>query len=282
VGDAAILAEAAAALGSSVAAARAVAGGDINRAARVELADGRAIFVKHHRDPPEGMFAAEARGLAWLAAGPLRVPRVHAVGARWLALEWLEPGARAADFDVALGRGLAELHAVGAPCFGLDHDNFIAVLPQDNRPAATWDELWIERRLRPLVARAAERGRAGASWFARLERLRARWADVAGPLEPPARLHGDLWSGNVHAAGGAPALIDPAVYGGHREVDLAMLALFGGLGARVVAAYDEARPLAAGWRERLPLWQLYPLLVHTVLFGGGYAAQVEAALAALT
>jgi fructosamine-3-kinase len=282
VTDAAIAHAAAAALGAEVAAARGIAGGDINRALRVELADGRVVFVKHHADPPDGMFAAEARGLAWLAAGPLRVPRVLAVGARWLALEWLEPGARGPGFDAALGRGLAELHAVGAPCFGLDHDNFIAVLPQDNTPAASWDELWIERRLRPLVARAAARGRSGASWFARLDRLRARWGEVAGPPEPPARLHGDLWSGNVHAAGGAPALIDPAVYGGHREVDLAMLALFGGLGPRVVAAYDEARPLAPGWRERLGLWQLYPLLVHTVLFGGGYGAQVEAALAALT
>jgi fructosamine-3-kinase len=259
----------------------AVGGGDINRAMRLELTDGRVVFVKHHADPPAGMFAAEARGLAWLAAaGALRIPAVLAVGERWLALEWLEPGARVADFAARLGRGLATLHAAGAPSFGLDHDNFIAILPQDNRPAPTWAELWIERRLWPLIVRAGARARP--SWLARLDRLRARWREIAGPDEPPARLHGDLWSGNVHAAGGAPALIDPAVYGGHREVDLAMLALFGGLAEATVAAYHEVHPLADGWRDRIPLWQLYPLLVHTVLFGGGYGGQVDAALVALT
>jgi fructosamine-3-kinase len=272
-----------AALGTTATDATPVSGGDINRAMRLALADGRTVFVKHHPDAPTGMFAAEARGLAWLAApDAIRIPRVLAAGDHWLALEWLDAGARARDFAAALGRGLAALHASGAPTFGLDHDNFIAILPQDNTPAATMAELWIERRLRPLVDRAAARGRAHAAWSARLDRLRARWSDIAGPDEPPARLHGDLWSGNVHAADGAPALIDPAVYGGHREIDLAMLALFGGLAPATVAAYHETFPLADGWRDRVPLWQLYPLLVHTVLFGGGYGAQVDAALAALT
>jgi fructosamine-3-kinase len=269
----------AAALGSRAAAQTPLSGGDINRALRLDLADGRAVFVKHHDDPPAGMFAAEARGLAWLTVpdGP-RVPRVLAVGDTWLALEWLD-GVRppASRFAPALGRALAALHAAGAPAFGLDHDNFIAILPQDNRPTATWHELWIERRLRPLVTRADD-----SHWNARLDRLHARWAAIAGPDEPPSRLHGDLWSGNVHAHAGAPAVIDPAVYGGHREVDLAMLALFGGLDDATVAGYHERFPLADGWRDRVPLWQLYPLLVHHVLFGGGYGRRVDAILRALT
>jgi fructosamine-3-kinase len=264
-----------AAIGVAIARASAIGGGDINQAMRVELADGRAIFVKHHDAPPPGMFAAEARGLAWLAEpGAIRVPRVIAAGERWLALEWLEPGARRRDFAAALGRGLAALHRSGAPSFGLDHDNFIATLPQDNRAAPSWSALWLDRRLAPLVERAIADRHGDPRWRGAIDRLRARWQAIAGPDEPPARLHGDLWSGNVHADGGEPAVIDPAVYGGHREVDLAMLALFGGLADATAAAYDEAFPLADGWRERLALWQLYPLLVHAILFGGGYASQV--------
>jgi fructosamine-3-kinase len=274
-----VTAAVAAALGSAAARSTRLSGGDINRALRLDLADGRTIFVKHHDDPPAGMFAAEARGLAWLAVpdGP-HVPRVLAVGDTWLALDWLD-GIRppASRFAPALGRALAALHAAGAPCFGLDHDNFIAVLPQDNRPTATFEELWIERRLRPLVVRSKDAG-----WSSRLDRLHARWADIAGPDEPPSRLHGDLWSGNVHAHASGPAIIDPAVYGGHREVDLAMLALFGGLDDATVAAYHERFPLADGWRDRAAFWQLYPLLVHHVLFGGGYGRRVDAIFRAFT
>jgi fructosamine-3-kinase len=113
------------------------------------------------------------------------------------------------------------------------------------------------------------------------ERLAARLPELAGPAEPPARLHGDLWSGNVITDGrGQPVLIDPAVYGGHREVDLAMLALFGGLSPRVVAAYEARTPLAAGWKTRTRLWQVYPLLVHAILFRGSYVEAAEAAMRA--
>lgn len=266
-------AELAAALGSSVVRTDAVAGGDVSEAARVALADGRVVFVKHHARPPDGMFAAEARGLAWLAeAGALRVPAVIAHGPRFLALEWLAPGAPARDFDDVLGRGLATLHRAGAPTFGLDHDNFLATLPQDNTPSEAWRALWIERRLLPAATIAIARGRGAAWWPDAIARIPD---DALGPAEPPARLHGDLWSGNVHVTGGAPALIDPAVYGGHREVDLAMLALFGTVSGRTRAAYEEVWPLADGWRERVAMWQLYPLLCHAALFGGGYAASAS-------
>ncbi len=262
--------EVAAALGSAVRSMTAISGGDINDAFRVTLADARIVFVKAHTRAPEGMFAAEAAGLEWLRAGPLRVPRVLAVDDRYLALEWL-------DLDrspepAALGRGLAELHRATPPSFGLDAPNFLATVPQDNTPEPDWPTFYVERRLRPLCARA----RLGVD--RQLDALVAR-RDLFGPREPPARLHGDLWGGNLMVdPSGAPCLIDPAVYGGHREVDLAMMQLFGGFAPRVFSAYQEAWPLAPGYEERVPLYQLYFLMVHVNLFGRSYLAQAEHAL----
>jgi fructosamine-3-kinase len=247
-----------------------ISGGDINDAFRARLADGTTVFVKSHDDAPPGMFAAEAHGLDWLRAGPLRVPRVLEVADDHLMLEWLDVSGRP-DPDL-LGRGLAALHRLGASGFGLDRANYLATLPQDNTPEPDWPTFYVERRLRPLVRRA----RLGLD-----RELDALRPDRFGPPEPPARLHGDLWWGNVVAVGGAPVLIDPAVYGGHREIDLAMLALFGGLPERLVAAYDEVYPLAAGWRERIALHQLYPLAAHACLFGGGYGGQVARILTSL-
>ncbi|WP_428262836.1 fructosamine kinase family protein [Haliangium sp.] len=271
------------ALGAPVSARR-LSGGDINDAYAVTLDDGRELFVKTHAAADPRMFPCEARGLAWLAeAEAVRVPAVLAVrgddaGACFLALELLTPGPRRRDFDVELGRGLAALHRTGAPGFGFDEPNFIATLPQDNRPCSTWSQFYAERRLLPQVRRAVDAGRAPKQWIARFDQLCAKLDQLTGPTEPPARLHGDLWGGNLHAApDGAPVLIDPAVYAGHREIDLAMLALFGGVSDRMYDAYHEVWPLAPGWPERVALYQLYPLLVHVNLFGGGYAAQVERA-----
>lgn len=282
--DDALAAAVGAALGAEVAAAQPVHGGSINRALRLAMADGRAAFVKHHPDAPPGVFRAEADGLAWLAeAGALRTPGVLAVaddegGPRFLALEWIAPGAPDPE---AFGRGLAGLHRAGAPGFGWDRDNFIGQLPQRNDPVpGGWPEFYGERRLVPMAEQAVAAGTLDAPILADLERLRARLPDLAGPPEPPARLHGDLWGGNaILAAEGGPAVLDPAVYGGHREVDLAMMRLFGGFPAAAFAAYDEAFPLAPGHADRVDLWQLYPLLVHVVLFGGGYAGQARRALA---
>lgn len=264
----------------AIARAEPIAGGDINEAWRVALASGRRVFVKTHAAPLPGMYAAEADGLAWLAEGPLRVPGVVAAGDAFLALEWLELTGRGRDaaFDERFGCGLAELHALGAPGLGLERDNYLATLPQDNTPAADVSTFWIERRLRPVIARLGD-----ASLLARLDQLADRLAaspDRLGPSERPARLHGDLWWGNVAACGGAPVVFDPAVYGGPREIDLAMLALFGGLPDRLVAAYHEVWPLDPGWRGRLGLWQLYPIAVHAALFGGGYIHQLASGLAA--
>jgi len=277
------------ALGSRVLKARPLAGGDINQAFEVGLADGRAVFVKCNVSAPNDMFVAEARGLAWLAeAKALRVPGVLAAsGANdltpFLALELIRSApSRADNFDERLGRGLAALHRHGAQAFGLDHDNYVGRLPQKNTFGVAWPEFYRVRRLGPQLRAAADAGLAPARMRRDFERLLAQLETLCGPPEPPARLHGDLWGGNMIADDlGEPCLIDPAAYGGHREIDLAMMKLFGGFGPRVFAAYKEAFPLADGYRERVPLYQLYPLMVHVNLFGGGYLAQVEAALARL-
>jgi fructosamine-3-kinase len=278
-----------AALGARVLGARPLSGGDINDAFEVRLADGREVFVKSNIRAPNDMFVAEARGLAWLAdAKALRLPAVLAAsGANdltpFLALELIRAKpTRAPDFDEQLGRGLAALHRHGAPAFGLDHDNYIGRLPQKNTFAATWAEFYRVRRLGPQLRAAADAGLAPARLRSSFERLFAQLESLCGPPEPPARLHGDLWGGNLIAdERGEPCLIDPAVYGGHREIDLAMMKLFGGFAPQVFAAYKEAFPLADGYRERVGLYQLYPLMVHVNLFGGGYLAQLEAALARL-
>jgi fructosamine-3-kinase len=270
-----------AALGSRIVGWDGVGGGDINAAHEARLADGRTVFVKSNDDAPAGMFAAEARGLGWLAeAGALRVPAVLAQSPDFLVLEHLRPGRRRADHDELLGRGLAALHRAGAPGFGLDHDNFIGRLPQSNASLPTWADFYRERRLAPQLRMAVDQGQASPAMRRGFDRLLPRLEALVGPPEPPARLHGDLWGGNAMTdEHGRPCLIDPAVYGGHREVDLAMMRLFGGFSARVFAAYAEAHPLAPGSEARVPLYQLYFLMVHVNLFGGSYVASVEAALA---
>ena len=262
---------------------RPIGGGDINDAFEVTLRSGGRVFVKTNRRAPPTMFEREAEGLGWLAApGALRVPEVLAVSPLFLALELIEPGRPARDHDERLGRGLAALHRAGADGFGWPRDNFIGSLPQDNTGEDDWPTFYARRRLEPQLRMAIEAGRSSRAMQSRLSRLCERLPERVGPAEPPSRLHGDLWGGNCHTASdGAPVLIDPAVYGGHREIDLAMMKLFGGFSERVFEAYDEAWPLAHGWRERVPLYQLYPLLVHVNLFGGSYVGSVERALDAV-
>lgn len=273
-----------AALGAACTSATPVSGGDINDAFEVSLSDGRTVFVKTNDRADPAMFPAEAQGLEWLSkAGALRTPRVLAVSRgeapAFLVLEYLESARRVSDFDERLGRRLADLHRFGAPSFGLDHDNFIGRLSQGNASAPTWAEFYRQRRLQPQLERAAERGFAPRELKVGFERLFARMDDVVGPPEPPARLHGDLWGGNLHVdERGEPCIIDPAAYGGHREIDLAMMRLFGGFSHATFAAYDEAFPLAEGHEDRVPLYQLYPLMVHVNLFGGSYVGSVLRAL----
>ncbi len=283
--DAGVRAALAEAMGAGVTGARPLSGGDINLAFSVTLADGRRLFVKTNARAPRGMFAAEARGLRWLAEpNALRVPAVLAVDESFLALELVGGEARPArDFDERLGRGLAALHRAGAPGFGLDHDNFIGRLPQANGAVGDWAAFYRARRLEAQLRRAVDGGLATSplrAGFARLfAALETDASSLLGPPEPPARLHGDLWGGNhLVDETGAPCLCDPAVYGGHREIDLAMMRLFGGFGPRVFDAYGDAWPLAPGHAERVAIYQLYPLMVHVNLFGGAYVGQVEALL----
>lgn len=198
----------------------------------------------------------------------------------FLALEWIENGRLGPDGAESLGRGLARAHRAGAPCFGARPPGadgsllHIGPLAFSDSPAASWPELYAEQRLLATARIARDRGRLTAEEVALVERVCARIDGLAGPAEEPARLHGDLWSGNVMAdASGDPVLIDPASYGGHREIDLAMLRLFGAPDDRVFSAYEEQWPLSEGWRERVGLWQLFPLLVHAALFGDGWGGR---------
>jgi fructosamine-3-kinase len=251
-----------------------IRGGDINRAFRGRTIDGRTVFVKTRDDPPPGMFAAEAASLRWLRdADAIHCPEPLWWDEQRLVLEWIDHGAPGPATDEDLGRGLAALHRAGAFTFGLAEPANLATIPLDNAPTATWPEFLWTRRLEPLLRIAGERGAVPTDdpvW----PRLEHGLDELCGPPEPPARLHGDLWSGNVVVdRAAAPWLVDPSSYGGHREIDLAMLALFGGLSERIVSAYDAVFPLCDGWRRRVPLNQLLPLLVHAVLFGGSYGRQ---------
>ncbi|GAA4858895.1 fructosamine kinase family protein [Saccharopolyspora rosea] len=273
---------------------RRLGGGDTSAAFAVHLDDGTDVFVKRAPAGMPGAIAAEAASLAWLAEpGAVAVPAVHGHTADWLVTEHVpgaRPSARAAE---ELGRGLAALHVAGAPAFGAPPpggpaDAWIGLAPMRNEPCASWPEFYARYRVEPYLRRAVDEGALGDE-AQLISRVCDELDSLSGPPEPPARLHGDLWSGNVHWAarddpgaqrhhGGRAFVIDPAAHGGHRETDLAMLQLFGCPHLdRVLAAYDEVSPLAAGWRDRVGLHQLFPLLVHTVLFGGGYGAQAVAA-----
>jgi len=253
---------------------------------RVTLATGEQAFAKVAATGLDGVFEAEAAGLRWLAeAGAVPVPRVLGAGPGALVVSWVDGEPASRDAAERFGRDLARLHAAGADGFGAPWAGFIASLPLPNEPGGSWPEWYAARRLLPFARRAVDAGALGPDGARLVEEVAGRLTALAGPAEPPARLHGDCWSGNVLWSGGRGVLIDPAAHGGHRESDLAMLALFGAPYLdRILAAYHEVAPLAEGWRQRVPLHQLHPLLVHACLFGAGYAGPVlhtaRAALAA--
>jgi fructosamine-3-kinase len=265
-------------------------GGDINNAYRAEASSG-AIFIKSSPTAQQGTFTDEAAGLAWLAEpGGVATPEVIGVidgptAPRLLALEWIEQGALTPAGEEALGRGLAMIHAASAPAFGATptSDRSYAHAPMrfnelalPNDPRATWAEFYGENRLIPLAEAAHAKGMLPVEDVAKTVQLAARLPELSGPEEPPARTHGDLWIGNVLASSrGVPYLIDPVAHGGHREVDLALLSVFGGPSKRCFAAYDEVFPRAEGHAEREPLWQLAMILLHVYLFGGSYVQQAR-------
>jgi fructosamine-3-kinase len=260
-----------------------VGGGCVNDVAKVETSAGPFFLKSNTAARYPGLFESEAKGLALLrAANAVPVPGVIGHGERngraWLALEWIEAGPRRKDYFDDFGRRLAALHRHTNGRFGLDHDNYIGSLPQSNRRHAQGADFFSQERLAPQVERAARTGALKPATARRFEKLYDALPGLL-PDEPPALLHGDLWSGNcMTGAGGGVCLVDPAVYYGHREADLAMTMLFGGFAPEFYNAYAEAFPPEKNWQRRAGLFNLYPLLVHVNLFGGGYAAQAEAIL----
>ena len=245
-------------------------------------------FTKTRSDAPAGFFAVEAAGLERLRAAPggASVVGVRSVEPGRLVLDRVAETRPSRDAAGDLGRRLAVTHRSGAPHHGCppggwSGDGWIATLALPHAAApqfSAWAPMYAELRLAPFLRLARDHGAVDADQAARLDRVVDRLAtdpaELAGPDEPPSRLHGDLWAGNVLWSRDGAVLVDPAAHGGHRETDLAMLALFGLPHLDdVLTAYDEEWPLAGGWRERVALHQLHPLLVHAALFGGGYGAQ---------
>jgi len=263
-------------LGRHVESLAPVGGGCINNGARIVTDSGGTFFLKWHPSAPPGMFDAEANSLQALArASSLRVPAPLAWdpgsgGDSWLLLEHVGSGPARDETRAALGAGLAEMHARdAAPNFGWERDNWIGSLDQPNDPAESWGEFWRDRRIEPQLSLARSRGLArDVAFDFLLERIPGALEDVA----VPELVHGDLWGGNWFAdERGRPVLIDPAVYRGHGEVDLAMSELFGGFGPSFYDAYEQARPLSGAYTAyRRDLYQLYYLLVHVNLFGHAY------------
>lgn len=254
-------------------------GGCINNGGKLETSVGSFFIKWNDIENFSGMFEAEAKGLHLLSTtGTIVAPNV--VGNsftdlhQFLLLEFVESNSTSANFWNVLGRQLAALHKIENECYGLSHDNYIGSLPQRNDWRNSWIDFFIELRLLPQLSRAINSGRIDASASKKFEILFKK-LPVLLPNEEPSLLHGDLWSGNVIAdQHGAPCVIDPAVYFGHREVELAFTKLFGGFDAGFYESYEEVFPVTSGFESRVDLYNLYPLLVHVNLFGGSYSRQV--------
>ncbi len=256
-----------------------VGGGCINNGARLVTEDGASFFLKTNSRAPADMFAREAEGLEALRTpdGP-RLPRVFLVGEDFLLLEDLAPAAPRSDYWPTFGRQLAALHNHIGERFGFAHDNYIGSTPQPNPWTEDGYAFFAEQRLGYQARLACQRGLLSAEDARRVERLSARLPELI-PVQPASLIHGDLWRGNaISDEEGSPALIDPAVYYGWAEAELAMTALFGGFPEAFYRAYNEVRPLEPGYRDRFPLYNLYHLLNHLNLFGSGYLGQVQAVL----
>ncbi|RYM05412.1 fructosamine kinase family protein [Sporolactobacillus sp. THM7-7] len=258
----------------------AVPGGDINEAFALDSRDSR-YFLKVHQHTEGNFFTQEARGLKWIGKAA-RTPRVIAVGEiggkDYLILQWIARSSRRNDRK--LGQALARVHRITASAFGFDANNFAGQLPQYNEWETDWAAFYLRWRLTPQIEIAKKRGRWNLRREKKFERLSELIKETYRDLEvTPSLLHGDLWSGNVMFADeGEPVLIDPSIFFGNREMDIAMSRLFGGFRPDFYQAYLSDYPLDPGWQERMPWYQLYYLLCHLNMFGEGYGAAVERAL----
>lgn len=259
-----------------------VGGGCINRAALLELSNGKAVFLKEHGLHPKGMMAAEAAGLAALGSlGAIRVPTPLAYweesGNQYLLLEYLSQGSRKSDFWEEFGRSMAALHQGSEPGpFGFEGDNYIGSTPQKNDWRESWIDFFGRNRLLFQIELAEKRGLADRDMSRGVRKLIERLDTILVEPDKRALLHGDLWSGNYMVGpDGSAAIIDPAAYYGHPEADIAMTELFGSLGGPFYAAYREAGGLDPGYSDRRDLYNLYHMINHLNLFGGGYAGSVR-------
>lgn len=276
-------------MGSALADINPVAGGDISMSAVVSTDKGSTYFVKWNFQAPAGFFSAEARGLNELSqANVIKVPHVawfaeQAAGVpAFIVLEYLEPASHGVDAERELGAALAALHQVTADQFGFDCDNFIGLTPQRNQKEESWPEFFFQHRIVPQLELGQEQGWVDLG----TERLVSTKATLIRELlsedeAPPSLLHGDLWCGNIHWSSGGPALIDPAVYFGSPEADLAFTELFGGFSDAFYRAYYSLRPMAKGYERRKNVLNLYHLMNHANLFGGSYIGSVKNILSAL-
>ncbi len=258
----------------------AISGGDINQAYRLLTRQGSYFLKFNYADRFPKMFQAESSGLELLRkSGTLRAPKVIGCGDSgkysWLLLEFIEQGCPEDDFWDDFGKSLASMHRNSNEYFGLDHNNYIGSLYQSNRPRDNWFDFFIGERLQKQIRIVRDKGLADNALISQFENLYKAIPEIF-PAEPPSLIHGDLWSGNFMCdLAGSACLIDPAVYYGFREMDIAMSRLFGGFSKRFYEAYQDAWPLLPGWQYRLEICNLYPLLVHVNLFGAGYLNQIK-------
>jgi len=255
-------------------------GGCINQGGKLTTTTGSFFLKWNDALKFPGMFEGEAKGLAILKEpNVIRVPRVVHVGQtrshQYILMEFIDAGRKKIDYWEKLGHSLAALHKISNRAFGLDHNNYIGSLRQDNNQHPRWPDFFIEQRLEAQLKMAVHKKLADSSLVKQFENVYKKLKDIF-PTEKPALLHGDLWSGNlITDERGEPCLIDPAVYYGHREAELAFTQLFGGFDPRFYHAYEEAFPLQPGFSQRADLYNLYPLLVHANLFGQSYIAQIK-------
>jgi len=261
--------------------ASALSGGDINQAYRLTSGTDNFFVKLNNKAFSLDMFQTEALGLELLSqCKGFMIPRVIGTGTledsrAFLLLEFIEETAQGESFWQEFGKALASLHSISESYFGLDHDNYIGSLPQSNKKHKSWEDFFAEERIEKQFSLAYNQGYFPREVLKAKDKLINRLTELL-PREKPSLLHGDLWSGNYLASQHTPVLIDPAVYFGHREVDIAMMHLFGGFPQQVFESYNSVYPMEKGWKNRLEVHNLYPLLVHTNLFGRAYANQVEA------
>lgn len=267
-------------LGGRITSVIPVSGGNTNRAFRVSANHNNYFIKLNSSSKHPDMFQKEAFGLQLLRnASGLHIPEVITFeelnGTTFLIMEYLHPGNRSTHYWRDMGHGLATIHNTTSSVFGLEEDNYISALIQHNTQHWRWADFFIQQRISPMIKRAHDHHLISKKVEQQFESFLKKTNEIF-PLEAPALLHGDLWIGNqIPDTNGNPCLIDPAVYFGHREMDIAMTRLFGHFSTEFYHAYNEAFPLKSGWEERMDYYNLYPLLVHLNMFGSSYLPQIE-------